>query len=293
MAIQLPGFPIVEMDHVTLPEYFPDSYMASAFAYPGWSAVPPSEEVNTVQIDFFTLGRADQNRVHEIMDSLRDHIAGGLPFILPPTELIEYAYFESIDPVPVIVPNQFCLPVGPIPICFTPPFAGQVITDQIYQARIWFVLRTAPGEVPIEEPPEEAPPWWLPPPGWGGGEMAALAIVFTPFVILTLIAAFVVVAGTVVVAYSIFTGKASWQEITQYTRDIITAPGENVKIGLGGGLSGAMMAFGLTIVAAGIFLPMLSTSISAKVPIGKRGEIGIGAEAISGRAPASGGSRRR
>jgi len=268
MALTLPGIPEIITDQATGPVPCDGCQDVSAYAYPGWATLVDEEELNTLQVDFYTLGRLDYARVRSIMDGLAAQMASGIwigPWeVVPPHELLAYVLSESIQPMEASIPDQVCIPLVITEWCFSPPGAGQVLWD-VYQYRLWLIARPMPSAAPLAV--RAAWPMF-----WGA---IGVAIAFT------------IIAGTVVAIGGVVFGFIKWSELRGLVHEVITAPGENIREAT----MWPLFAFGFAIVAAGIFLPMLATRIEAKVPVGG-GQVTVGGEAIAGRAPATG-SRRR
>lgn len=270
---QLPSTPIITEDQVTYPEPCGGCELVSAYGYPSFFNMVSGEEVNTWQIEFWALGRLDQERVHGFMDEMARRMAGGLVFeippfppivVVPPIEMLAYFVYER-QGFGLQVPTEFCIPAPVIgQWCFTPPFAGQTIAEG-YFYRLWIVTRDIPVAAQVA-------------PG-----LVAMGAWPTAGVILALAVAFLMVVGSIVVIVGVIAGRSYIDDVVRYTKTVIEAPGENVSKAL----TTPLIAFGFTLIAAGIFLPMLMTKLSVEAPIGParvKGELATGPR-VTGTAP--------
>ena len=247
--MDIPGNPQVLQD---TPQgmYGPEgSEPVSIIAYPGYFTLQDGEDVNTAAIDFISFALIDADFIAQAMENVIPEI------ISNGEEILAYGLFRSTI-FNLSIPDQICL----FGYCFTPPFAGDdVVTSYSYRLIIYTRPSYQAGAMSIR----------------ALGPAAIIAIA------LALIAVVTVIAGIILMSQ----GTIKWRDIKDYTHDLITAPGQNVAQSL----TGPLIGLGLAITAAAIFLPMVSTSVQAQVPIGPAR---VGVAAGAGTKPPSGGRRR-
>ncbi len=248
---------ITPVDEGTLMVGPSGSHFLSAFSYNLYFDLPPDSIVNTYKLDFIVPWQLSYS---DFVTAIQNVL---LPFFgVKGEQMVCYAVWERYEG-DLVVRDQFCID---FPIigeqCFTPPFAGQTIASTYYY-RIWIVTH------------DIGTPMALP-------QARALAPLVELIVVLIL-------ALPVIVAIIEFSsGKLTWDQVRSTTREIIRAPGEALAPAIMA-VTWPFMAFGLTLIAAGIFLPQLMLKVGGEVPVagGK-----VGGEVATG-APRAAQPRRR
>jgi hypothetical protein len=196
------------------------STLLSAVCWPSYFGIGSGEEVETVRLDFYSPTQIDRetlfNRMWGLQAFSRQH----------GRDLVAYGLYRSTA-FDIPIPNQVCV----MGHCWTPPWAGQRVAT-MYHYRLWVLWR----EIAVSPSIRAAWP--------------ALGVVIAVGVLLIL--GIALVAGV----WSLTTGKVTWPEIAQYTKDILKSPGENVA----GPITAAawpMVAMGFALVASSIALPLV------------------------------------
>ncbi len=239
----------------------PGSNIISAFTYDTYWSLHDSpfiEDVQSLQYDFTAGTFMGQDVWHMVLDNIKAQL------LQSNLQIIAYILWESVE-IGASIPAEICIPGTTI--CWTPPFAGQNLA-QLVNYRLWMMIIPFAGPMPMV-----------------AGAVAPFAFVIPIATILGLVFAFVVVTFTVILAWQILNGKMTLGQGTSIVKDILKTPGESFGPG---SFTGPLIAFGITLIAAGIFVPMLSGGISAAVPIGP-----ANVEAHAGQGAGGGGGRRR
>lgn len=243
MSIILPGSTRWIVDTPTFMVGPTGSYFRSAFAYPGFFAGDPEDDLLTYEIDWGTVEQVD-------IATLRSLVEQMLPtFASEGEEVLAYALFEKPETL-VLIPEESCI----FDFCFTPPFAGTEIPLG-YTYRLWVVTR--PGVAILAAPSVRA---------LGPAAIIAIGLVF------------VVAVFTLIGVFQITTGAVKYKDVRAATEAIVKAPGENVATAISGGLTLPLIALGFTLVAAAMFLPAISAKVTGEAPIGPGrvgGELGV------------------
>lgn len=223
--------------------------LQSAFAFPNLFNLVDGDPVDTLTIDFVSPYQIDPAW-------LAGQFIKRIVEIARQGEYIQgYALYRGAVQE-VAIPEEICF----LGSCWTPPFAGQTV-QAMYSYRLWIM------GVPLQPTDDQvhsrgAWPVIL--------AVGALIIIGLP-----------ILAGIV----QVIRGEATFKDVAREVREILSAPGENLAKPTMA-LSWPLMAFGFAVVAAGIFLPVATSHIEAKVPVGP-GEFSGGA--VFG----GGGGRRR
>ena len=248
------------------PEPPPNSKLVSAYAYPNVFALLDDAQVDVIQTDMVSIGQLDQGRIHSILNEML------VTYEQQGQENLAYIVYEETL-FNIRVPTEFC--IGPFclfdwcvgPWCWIPPHAGEVISVA-YRYRFWMLSRERVAASQVAA--------------------AALPILWFPALILALIA----LIGTIAAVIGVATGQISFRDLRDWLDSILRKPGENIETAIGG-LTGPLMAFGFTMVAAGIFIPMATSKLEVSQPIpgGGRVTTSVGSGAAP-RAPAPAPRRR-
>ncbi|RJQ43389.1 MAG: hypothetical protein C4534_08305 [Gaiellales bacterium] len=237
---------------VTYPEPPPGYRTISAYAYPDLFSLNPGERVDTVAIDFVSPYEIDPVWLRaRFNEQLVNFIQNG-------EELLAYALHRGAEQN-ITIPNEICF----MDHCWTPPWGGETVASMT-SYRLWVIGRPTYPASPSVRPVIQ----------FGVGAIIAI--------VLTAILALVFIVGIILVLH----GDIKWSDIVDGIIRVLRAPGENVASALGGN-TGPFMALGFTLVAAGIFLPALSTKIGVSMPVGP-GQVQLEAGTSGG-----GASRRR
>ena len=234
-----------------MPEPLPNGKIVSAFGYSAVFTLSPEAVVDEVQVDFLSSAQLSQDQLHQRLNEVvGEYVKNG-------AELLAYLIWEEII-FDFTIPEEFCLgpfDIGGItfgPWCWSPPGAGQTLAAA-YRYRFYLLSRdrvaayARPGVMPL----------------------TFLAAAGIALIILT-------VTGSVIFVYAFLTNRITFDDVREFLRDFLRAPGENIESALGG-LTGPLMAMAITMVAAGIFLPMAATrfAVSQPTPTGGRVEAEI------------------
>ena len=226
------------------------SRLVSAYAWPAFTTIGAAETVNTLQLDFWSPFVIAPVILRGALEMAREL------FEMNDLELAAYVLWEK-EEFQVSVPPEFCL----FGHCWTPPFAGET-TALCYFYRVWVMSVVRPGlaamALPLNAQPNVRP------------FMGVWALIGLTFLIVTVLTTVAGIAG-------LWTGNLTWPEIRGSVHDILTIPGENIRIAT----MWPMFMFGFALVAASVALPIVTAKLT--VPVGQRGRVEVGA---GGRAPA-------
>ncbi len=215
------------------------SELVSVYAYPPYFTLLDGEDINTTSIDFVSFEIIGTDLMARAVENIIPQIVSGGEQILC-YGLFRWTIFD------LSIPQEVCI----FGFCFTPPFAGNQVTTA-YGYRL--VIYTRPVYY---------------------GFLSTAVRPLTPALVLAIVAGIVAVLTLVAGIIAMTTGTIKWQDVKQYTHDLITAPGQNVKEAL----TLPLVAFGLTLVGAGVVLPMAIARVEARVPLGGA-QVTVGGEA--------------
>jgi len=214
----------------TLLEPLPGGVPVSIWCYPAaFRAQQPSEEVHTIQFDFISPFRISPELAKEGID----HIA---PKFIEGGEEVAFYFLWEKQEFDISIPEQFCF----FGHCWTPPWAGNTLLV-VYRYRLWIVSRQ-----PIVSPLVR--PW-----------IVAVAII--------VLIALLIVPWSISGVIAFREGKISYRQLTEGVKDIIKAPGENIKAAMSP-LTWAGLGLGVVLVGMAIALPYLQPRMTVTAPIG-------------------------
>jgi hypothetical protein len=215
------------------------SELVSVYAYPSYFTLKDGDDVNTTSIDFVSFEIIGTDLIAQAVENIIPQIISGGEEILC-YGLFRWTIFD------LSVPQQVCV----FGFCFTPPFAGNEVTSA-YGYRLVIYTR------PVYVYPQV---------------LGVRAL--TPALVLAIVAGILAIITLIVGIIAMTTGTIKWQDVKEYTHDIITAPGQNVKEAL----TLPLVAFGLALVATAVVLPLAVAKVEARVPIGGA-QVTVGGEA--------------
>lgn len=215
----------------TYPEPPPGYQTISAYAYPDLFRLNPGESVDTAAIDFVSPYEIDPAWLRaRFNEQLVNFIQNG-------EELLAYALYKGTER-DITIPNEICF----LDHCWVPPWGGETVASMA-SYRLWVIgRRTYPASPSVRGV-------------WPAGVIAVI--------IIGAILSVILLVGII----QVLRGEIKFSDITDFILRIFRAPGENVASALGGN-TGPFMALGFTLVAAGIFLPALSTKVGVSMPVG-------------------------
>lgn len=201
------------------------------YSTPFLAELTPSDDVVSITIDFVSNNQIDYLAFFGAFTSHFPYIAQNFSNIV-----LAYALYQGAEQ-DLTIPNQICWQ----DYCWVPPFFAGDTVASLYHYRLWLLLQPLqPGSA-------------LAMPQVGFWEVALTLIKY----IFITIAPFVVLGVMNAIA-----GKESWSDVLHQITGALPSPG-NIATGIGQGVSGGLswpfFALGTALVAAGIFLPALTT----------------------------------
>ncbi len=236
----------------TLPTPLPGGVPTSIYVYPSFFHTQPGDVIHTFAIDFVSPLRISP----ELMFQAVDHVA---PMFLDGGEELGFYFLWEKQEFDISIPEQFCF----FGRCWTPPWAGRSLLV-VYHYRLWLVS-VIPAASPFARP-----------------ALPALAII-------AIFAGICMVIGTIASVVFFAEGRVTVEQIKEGVEGVVKAPGENIKAALSP-LTWAGLGVGLVLIGASIAIPLASSKVGVRVPVGKA-EVEAEVATAGGGAPAGG--RRR
>jgi hypothetical protein len=226
------------------------STLVSLYAYPDYFNLQDEDNVNTYSLDLATPNLFGQ-------DDFSNAVANALPSIVAHGEdLLCYGVYQYTI-ASLSIPDTISLGGQ----TFTPPFAGDTVASLLgYHIVVYTQTTQAAAAMAIMRPRPQG-----------------------PLTIIAIAIAFLIVLAGIVAVIELVEGNLTWKDLSGFTKDIITAPGQVVS----GALTGPLIALGFVLVASSIVLPIAISKLSVQVPVGG-GSLGVSTEVGSaggGRAP--------